>query len=73
MFAMRKSLDSANGGIQAHILRDEFNSESPTAMRKNLKTAGGVGLANLSSELLAKDIVYKASLDSTSAVLSKNP
>ena len=31
-------------------------------MRRDLKTAGGVGLVKLEGELLAKDIVYKADM-----------
>ena len=35
------------------------SSNTATALRRDLKTAGGVGLVNLESELLDKGIAYK--------------
>ena len=57
------------GGNRSHIL----SQENPDAMRRNLKTAGGVGMINIENELFAKDIMYKASLDTNPAILSKDP
>ena len=36
--------------------------------RRDLKTAGGIGLVKLESELLAKDIVYKADIGATNGL-----
>ena len=74
IFSMRKSMDFFNRGSNAsHILNEEFaNKAQQTNMKRNLKTAGGVGLANLEDELLDKGIAYKASLENAPAIFSKN-
>lgn len=40
-----------------------LSQEGSKDARRNLKTAGGVGLVNIQNELLDKGIVYKASID----------
>ena len=73
IFSMRKSQDLFNRASNAsHILNEEFANKTQTSMKRNLKTAGGVGLANLEDELLDKGIAYKASLENAPAIFSKN-
>lgn len=53
-------------------MNEEFINKAQSSMKRNLKTAGGVGLANLEDELLDKGIAYKASLENAPAIFSKN-
>lgn len=57
----------------SHILNDEMGTTyNSTGMKRNLKTAGGVGYTNLENELFSKDIAYKANFDKTPAIFTKN-
>ena len=48
IFSLRKSQDMLNRGSNAsHILSEEFVNKAQFDRKRNLKTAGGVGLASL--------------------------
>ena len=62
-FALRQSADLSSQGCHQRLRKSlALGVSSPREMRRDLKTAGGVGLVKLEGELLAKDIVYKADM-----------
>ena len=65
-FNMRKSQDLTNKGHR-HVLSNGGDE------RRDLKTAGGAGFDNLlDSELLMKDVAYKAPAGSGAALLPRS-